>query len=106
MASKNKIKIYEKNVTHIFRNSEGHFTEDTPQNRKLLEDVANNKKNFLGLDMRGTEWYAETLNDGKQIWIQVRNGEIRNGGINNSPKIYNSKTGLSSPNKPKGGNKK
>jgi len=66
----------------------------------------NNKKNFLGLDTRGNEWYAEILENGQQVWAQVRNGEIRNGGINNFPKTYNSKTGLSSPNKPKGGNKK
>ncbi len=94
------IKISEKNKDHIFRNSDGHFLNDTPENRSLLEHAANDKQNCLGTDMHGNEWYAETLNDGKQIWATVRNNEIRNGGINNTPKTFNPKTGLSSPNKP------
>lgn len=104
--SKTQIKINEDNVGHIFRDAEGHFLEDIAQNRVLLEHAANDKRNFLGLDKYGNEWYAEILDDGRQIWVQVRNGEIRNGGVNNPPKVYNSKTGLSNPNKPVQGGKK
>ena len=104
--SKNSIKISEQNVAHIFRNAEGHFVKDTVQNRALLEHVANKQKNFLGVDKYGNEWYAEVMDDGRQVWVQVRNGEIRNGGVNNPPKTYNSKTGLSRQNKPNQGGKK
>ncbi len=104
--SNTKIKINEKNAGHIFRNAEGHFVEDTAQNRVLLEHAANDKGNFLGLDKYGNEWYAEILDDESQVWVQVRNGEIRNGGVNNPAKTYNSETGLSNPNRPTQGGKK
>ena len=104
--SNTPIKINEKNIGHIFRDEEGHFQKDTAKNRALIEHVVNEKINFLGLDKYGNEWYAEILDDGKQIWAQVRNGQIRNGGVNNLPKTYNSETGLSNPNKPTQGGKK
>ncbi len=96
----NSFKICEKNKDHIFRDSDGHFLNDTPENRALIEHAANNKQNYLGTDMYGNKWYSEDLNDGRQIWASVRNNEIRNGGINNTPRIFDTKTGLSSPNKP------
>ncbi|MBI6871800.1 hypothetical protein [Clostridium aciditolerans] len=57
--------------------------------------------NFLGKDKYGSEWYARITEEGKQIWAQVRNEEIRNGGINDSIKLFHHDTGLSSPVKPK-----
>jgi len=38
-------------------------------------------------------WYAKTLENGIQIWAEVRNGQVRNGGFNSTPKIYNPKQG-------------
>ena len=43
---KNKIPDNESTTGHIFRDAEGHIP-DTIENRKLLEDVANNPDNFL-----------------------------------------------------------
>jgi len=47
-------------------------------------------QNFLGLDRHGTEWYAKILSNGKQLWAVVRNG-----GINDVPRSFNSQAGLS-----------
>ncbi|MDY6120115.1 MAG: hypothetical protein SPI03_02065 [Campylobacter sputorum] len=40
------------------------------------------------------------MNSGEQIWVQTRNGQVINGGINKEPRIFNSETGLSSPTRP------
>lgn len=91
------IKIDEKSAKHMFGNREGHIP-DTPANRELLLSVANSAANFLGHDEYGNAWYAKILETGKQIWVQVWGKLIRNGGINNIPKLFNSKTGLSRQN--------
>ena len=95
-AEQQKITIDPKSEKHIFRNDAGHIS-DTAMNRQLLTDMANNPQNFLGPDKRGNQWYGKTLNDGKQVWAEVRDGKIWNGGINNAPKTFNPETGLSSP---------
>ncbi len=73
---------------------------DTPENRRLLEMLVSNRGNQLGTDMYGYEWYAEMLPDGRQVWAKVRNGEIKYGGIRRTPKSFDPKKGLSSPNDP------
>lgn len=67
-------------VGHIFRDAEGHIP-DTIENRNLLESVANTVENFLGVDKYGNEWYSQILEDGRQVWVEVRNGKIFEGGI-------------------------
>jgi hypothetical protein len=49
------------------------------------------------IDTYGNDWYAETQPDRTQVWSQVRNGKIINGGVNQKPKSFNEKTGLKSP---------
>ena len=56
----NKIPDNDSIIGHIFRNAEGHFL-DMPENRALLENVANSKENFHGVDKYGNEWYSEIL---------------------------------------------
>jgi RHS repeat-associated protein len=89
------IKIDNKRKEHIFRKSDGHFEEDTQANRDALEEVANEPHNYNGRDSHGNEWYAKIGKDGKQIWTQVRDRKIVNGGVNNVPKRFNNQTGLS-----------
>lgn len=93
--------ILQKFAGHIFRNEPGHFPNDTGANRALLEDVANDSNAYLGPDKYGNDWHARTQKDGSQIWTQTRNGSIFNGGRNETPRTYNSETGLSSPTIPR-----
>ena len=93
------IKIDEKNAKHIFRKSDGHFSDDSPLNRKLLEGLVNDKKNYCGPDKHGNSIYGKTLSNGKQLWAHLRNGKITHGGINESPIPYNPITEFSAQTK-------
>ena len=101
-AATQRIKFPEKNdiVKHIFRKAKGHLAEDTPANRALLEDVANDPTCRLGTDMNGNVWYARLQADGSQIWVRVRGTEITDGGVNTVPRPWDSITGLCKPQKP------
>jgi hypothetical protein len=81
-------------LEHIFANRAGHLL-DTPANRKLLLDVADDAATTLGTDQFGNVWSARTLEDGRQAWTQVRNGVLQNGGVNTTPRVFNPRTGLS-----------
>jgi hypothetical protein len=78
------IPIDEGRVSHIFRDADGHFREDTPANRQAIIEVASNPANFVGTDRFGNAWFAEARADGSQIWAQVRDGLIVSGGVNRS----------------------
>lgn len=86
-------------VDKIFCDREGHIS-DTPENRALLLDVANDPKTALGSDVHGNMWSARILPDGTQVWTQTRNGQLWNGGVNRTPLSFDPKTGLSSPTRP------
>lgn len=90
------VQISKDDAPHMFGDRPGHL-RDTPANRKLLIDLASNKKNFLGIDSYGTEWYAKIMRDGRQLWATVRNCVIRNGGVNNIPREFHPRTGLCKP---------
>ena len=94
--SSQAVQISKDDESHMFANRSGHLI-NTPANRKLLIDLSSSKKNFLGLDSYGSAWYAKIIEDGKQLWSIVRNGLIRNGGINNVPREFHPKTGLCKP---------
>jgi hypothetical protein len=84
----------ESQLRHIFRDAPGHLA-DTPANRALLQNIADDATTTLGTDRFGNVWSARTLEDGTQVWVQVRNGIIQNGGVNPMPRVFNPKTGLS-----------
>jgi filamentous hemagglutinin len=87
----------------MFRMSaKGGHLSDTPQNRQLLVDMANDKTALLGTDEHGNAWYGRKLPDGTQIWAQVRGNVIINGGLNQMEKTFNPVTGLSAPEVPHG----
>ena len=83
----------------MFGNREGHLP-DTPSNRRLIQDLANDDSCRLGEDKWGNEWYARINADGSQTWVSVRNGVIQNCGENSTPHPWDDETGLSA-NKPK-----
>ena len=95
-SKKNKIPDNDSTTGHIFRDAEGHIP-DTPENRALLEEVANDSANLRGIDKYGNEWYTKTQSDGSQVWVESRNGNIFEGGVNNTPKPWNPDTGLKKP---------
>ena len=74
-SKKNKIPDNDSTTGHIFRDAEGHIP-DTPENRALLEDVANDPANFRGTDKYGNEWYTKIQSDGSQVWVESREMEI------------------------------
>ena len=83
-------------LKHIFRKSRGHIS-DTPENRSLLESLANDEAAFKGVDVDGLRWYAKDLGDGRQAWVRVCDGVISNGGINNPPRNWTEGYGFNSP---------
>lgn len=90
------------NVTgHIFDpKKEGHLPEDTPENRRKLDDVGNDEESYLGRDQYGNDWHGRVNEDGTQTWTESRNGRIFDGGVNKEPKTFDPKTGLKSPERP------
>lgn len=85
-------------IAHIFREKEGHLI-DTPEHRKLLLDMALKAKNYAGetiVKQTGTIklWYGKILPDGRQLWVWVKDGLIRDGGINKIPRSFDPDTGF------------
>lgn len=80
-------------LKHILRVDVGHLP-DTPENRKLLVDLANDSSKYLGKDKWGNSWNARINEDGTQDWVVYRGNVIREGGKNLTPKPWNPETGL------------
>ena len=95
-ALKGKVRLPENDaqLKHIFRKSEGHL-EDSPGNRQLLQELANDMKHHAGKDIHGKDWHYKELEDGSQLWVSVRDGVIRDGGLNRPPRSWDEMTGLS-----------
>jgi filamentous hemagglutinin len=73
---------------------------NTPASRQLLLNIADDPSATLGTDRFGNTWCAKVLPDGRQVWVQTRNGQITNGGINTTPRTFNPQGGLSARPKP------
>jgi len=99
---KNEFLDQKAQLKHNWRKGKGHV-EKTPETEKLIYDVANNPKCYLGPDDHGNHCYAKTLKNDRQVWVEVRNNKIKNWGINEPGdiKIYNSKTGFKALKAPK-----
>ena len=78
-------------LMHIMANRKGHMI-DTPENRRILEEISSDKKNFIRSDPRGFNIYSKVLN-GKEYWVYERNGVIQDGGVNNDNFKHHKKGG-------------
>ena len=67
-------------VMHIMADRKGHLI-DTPANRKILESISDDEKNYLFTNNRGNRVYSKIIN-GTQYWVYTRNGIIQDGGAN------------------------
>jgi hypothetical protein len=80
-AERGLVPLLEKALPHIFRQHSGHFAQDTAEARELLQTTVT-EANFIGTSEAGNRVYAQLLETGKQIWVWVRSGTIRDGGYN------------------------
>ena len=78
-------------VMHIMAKREGHMI-DTPENRRILEKISDDKRNYIRSDPRGFNVYSKVIN-GKEYWVHERNGIIQNGGVNTKEFYYHKKGG-------------
>lgn len=78
----------------MFRDDVGHLA-NTIENQQALVKLTNSPANSLGTDRFGNQWFAEMRPDGTQLWGSVRKGVIQNGGLNTTPRDFDSNTGLS-----------
>jgi RHS repeat-associated protein len=79
---------FRSDTSHIFRADRGHLSEDNPENRALIESAIKPENALAPKYLRGggvLYRYAEELPDGNEVWAEVRNGEITNGGLNVKP---------------------
>ena len=80
---------FRSDASHIFRSKAGHFAEDTAENRSLIQSAVNpaNLRETVTLrDGASLSKYYLTRSDGTQLWAEVRNGQITNGGLNVTPR--------------------
>ena len=80
-------------IKHIFRQADGHLP-DTPGNRKLISDLANDVHYFRGKDKYGNDWHIRDNQDGTQDWVRHQNMVINECGKNIIPRTWNLETGL------------
>jgi hypothetical protein len=90
-------------IDHIFGNRPGHLP-DTPANRQRLIELANDESTFIGIDKYGNSWHAKIEPDGSQLWVRHQGGIINEGGLNITPRSWNTDTGFN--NNPFKGRKK
>ena len=93
LSGKNLLPKDDSQLKHIFSGKEGHL-RDTPENRKLLTDLANNHNKFVGKDKYGNCWNIDDGANGIQTWVRYQNGTINEGGQNLFPRSWNTETGL------------
>jgi RHS repeat-associated protein len=79
------VSIAEGSAEHIFRDAEGHLVDDTPENRALIEGAVK-PGNYVETKYPQVDVYRETLPDGTQVWAEVKDGSITNGGVNTTPR--------------------
>ncbi len=90
----NEVTITPDRSNHIFSKKIGKLS-NTKENQDLLIRISSDKKNLLGVDSFGVQWYARVTVEGKQIYTTVNvKGEITGAGINTIPRKFSSIRGL------------
>ncbi len=82
--------VFRSDATHIFRAAPGHLAQDTMSNRALIRQAIAPDYAQSSVPLPdGTVLlrYKRVLPDGRQVWAEVRNGEITNGGVNYVPRF-------------------
>lgn len=80
-------------LDHIFGDRKGHVPA-TEENKKMMLDVANDVRNFRGIDKHGNAWHIKLSDEGKQIWVRSQNGTINECGVNDVPREWDDESGL------------
>ena len=80
-------------LKHYFRDDEGHLP-DTPENRQLISDLANDCRYYAGKDKYGNNWHFRNNEDGTQDWVRHQNMVINECGRNTKPIKWDPETGL------------
>lgn len=78
---------------HIFSDKAGKFL-DSKENRATITGLVNNSDNLLGTDKYGKQWYAQTLDDGTQIYGYTQDGVVKGAGVNAKPLEFQEDLGL------------
>ncbi|PWU15979.1 MAG: hypothetical protein C5B45_01510 [Chlamydiae bacterium] len=65
---------------HMFRKDDGHFSEDTPENRVYIRAAVSDPYNKEAVNNFGVELYSKIMPDGYRARAYVKNGLITNGG--------------------------
>lgn len=63
-------------------------------NRKIISDLANDSKYYIGKDKWGNDWHIRQNEDGTQDPVEHQNQVISDGGRNVMPKSWDDETGL------------
>ena len=93
LKGKVKLPTNDSQLKHIFDEREGHIS-DTPENRKMLKDLANDGRYYMDKDKYGNDWHVRMNADGSQDWTRSQHQVINEGGKNIIPKPWNKETGL------------
>lgn len=80
-SKKVKNSIANERAGHIFSKNPEKYV-DNQANRQMITKIANDDKNYLGIDPYGKRYYAKTNPDGTQTYVYTQNGEIKGAGYN------------------------
>lgn len=56
--------------------------------------LASNNEYYKETDKYGNQWHIKMDSNGRQVWVRSQNGVINEGGRNDTPKQWDTETGL------------
>lgn len=70
---------------------------DTAASQEYIARLATDKDKLVGRDQQGSEWYADVLRDGSQVWVCTWQGRDSCAGRNRVPHQLDARMGLAGP---------